>query len=85
VIAGSELTYNPGACAEPAPPPGGKCRVHVNALGVTARPAGKLEWADRAATTRRAMYAAALAPPRARRRAAAQPPAVALGPDRRRS
>jgi hypothetical protein len=61
VIAGSELTYNPGACAEPAPPPDGKCRVHVNALGVTARPAGKLEWADRAATTRRAMYAAAIA------------------------
>lgn len=61
VLAGIELTYNPAACAAPPPPPGGKCRIHVNALGVTGRPDGKLAWADRAATTRRAMYAAALA------------------------
>lgn len=60
VIAGTELTYNPGACSEPEPPPGGKCRIHVNVLGVTARPEGKLEWADRAARDRRAMYRAAL-------------------------
>lgn len=61
VIAGSELTYNPAACAEPAPPPDGKCRIHVNVLGATGRPAGKLEWADRAATARRDMYRAAFA------------------------
>ncbi len=61
VIAGSELTYNPAACAEPAPPPDGKCRIHVNVLGATGRPAGKLEWADRAATARRDMYRAAIA------------------------
>jgi hypothetical protein len=61
VLAGIELTYNPAVCDAPPPPPGGKCRIHVNALGVTGRPDGKLAWADRAATTRRAMYAAALA------------------------
>ena len=60
VIAGTELTYNPGACTEPDPPPGGKCRIHVNAIGVTGRPTGKIEWADRAARDRRAMYGAAL-------------------------
>jgi len=60
VIGGIELTFNPGACADPAPAPGGKCRIHVNGLGVTARPAGRLEWADRATRDRRAMYQAAL-------------------------
>lgn len=60
VLAGVELTYNPGACEEPSPPPDGKCRIHVNALGVTGRPTGKLEWADRAARARRPMYGAAL-------------------------
>lgn len=60
VIAGTELTYNPGACSEPDPPPGGKCRIHVNALGVTGRPTERLEWADRAARARRPMYQAAL-------------------------
>ncbi|MEZ4404502.1 MAG: CehA/McbA family metallohydrolase [Kofleriaceae bacterium] len=61
VIAGVELTYNPGACVDPAPPPGGKCRIHVNALGVTGRPRGRIEWADRAARARRPMYQAAIA------------------------
>lgn len=65
VIAGTELTYNPGACTDPAPPPGGKCRIHVNALGVVERPAGQLEWADRSARARRGMYAAAIARTRA--------------------
>ena len=60
VLAGIELTYNPGRC-DPAPPePDGKCRIHVNGLGVTTRPAGKIEWADRPARTRLAMYRAAL-------------------------
>ncbi len=60
VIGGVELTYNPPACAEPAPPPGGKCRIHVNGVGVTGRRDGKIEWADRAAIARRGMYQAAL-------------------------
>ena len=42
VITGTELTYNPAACTEPEPPPGGKCRIHVNGLGVTARPVGRI-------------------------------------------
>lgn len=59
VLAGIELTYNPGACSGPEPEPGGKCRIHVNGLGVTARPAGRIEWADRAALERLPMYRAA--------------------------
>ena len=59
VLAGIELTYNPGVCSEPEPEPGGKCRIHVNGLGVTTRPAGKIEWADRAARERLPMYRAA--------------------------
>lgn len=65
VLAGTELTYNPSACTEPDPPPQGKCRIHVNALGVTARPVGRLEWADRARRDRRGMYQAALVSTRA--------------------
>ncbi|HVV83982.1 MAG TPA: CehA/McbA family metallohydrolase, partial [Kofleriaceae bacterium] len=62
VIAGTELTYNPGACTDPAPPPppDGKCRIHVNGLGVTTRPEGRIEWADRARRDRLGMYEAAL-------------------------
>jgi hypothetical protein len=60
VIAGSELTFNPSGCL-PAGDPSGKCRIHVNALGVTAHPAGKIEWADRHTHQRLAMYEAALA------------------------
>jgi hypothetical protein len=59
VLAGIELTYNPGACDPPPPERDGKCRIHVNGLGVTARPDGKIEWADRKASTRIAMYRAA--------------------------
>jgi hypothetical protein len=59
VLAGIELTYNPGVCANPAPEPDGKCRIHVNGLGVTTRPEGRIEWADRAATDRLPMYRAA--------------------------
>lgn len=60
VLAGIELTYNPTGCQ----PPGDKsrkCRIHVNALGVTARPPGRLEWADRKTHQRVEMYRAALA------------------------
>ncbi len=60
VLAGIELTHNPATCL-PAPPlPEGKCRVHVNALGVTARPEGKLEWADRKSFRRIDLYGRAL-------------------------
>jgi hypothetical protein len=60
VLAGVELTHNPGHC-EPAPPlPEGRCRIHVNALAVTHRPAGRLEWAERDSPRRVDMYGAAL-------------------------
>jgi hypothetical protein len=59
VLAGIELTYNPTGCL----PPGdetGRCRIHVNLLGPTARPAGKLEWANRKEAGRIEKYQAAL-------------------------
>ena len=59
VLAGIELTHNPTGCL----PQGDKrkrCRIHVNALGVTGRPGGKLEWADRKSHQRIDMYQAAL-------------------------
>ena len=59
VIAGIELTHNPSGCR----PPGdasGKCRIHVNLIGATARPGGKLDWADRRTRDRVAKYQAAL-------------------------
>jgi hypothetical protein len=48
VLSGVELTYNPSAC-DPPPPPryATKCRIHANILGATARPPGRIEWADR--------------------------------------
>ena len=60
VLAGIELTHNPASCDPPPPAAGGKCRVHVNVLGPTARPAGKLEWAERVRTARVDQYGAAL-------------------------
>lgn len=60
VLSGIELTHNPAVCL-PAPPlPDGKCRIHVNALGVTARPEGRLEWADRKSDRRIDLYGRAL-------------------------
>jgi hypothetical protein len=59
VLAGVELTHNPSGCL----PPGDKsrkCRIHVNALGVTSRPTGKIEWAERHSHERIDMYQAAL-------------------------
>jgi hypothetical protein len=61
VIPGVELTYNPTACeAPPRPEPDGKCRIHVNLLGVTGRPEGKIEWANRDSRLRLDSYQAAI-------------------------
>jgi hypothetical protein len=60
VIAGIELTHNPGSCWPAPPTPSGKCRIHVNALGVTARPIDRLEWAERRSTARLDQYTRAL-------------------------
>jgi hypothetical protein len=59
VLAGIELTFNPNVCLPQEPLT--RCRIHVNALGVTERPVGKLEWADRQTEYRSAMYARGLA------------------------
>lgn len=61
VLAGTELTHNPDGCL----PPGDgtpHCRIHVNLLGVTARPQGKLDWTTvaRASKLRVDKYQAAL-------------------------
>ena len=61
VLAGVELTYNPDVC-DPPPPPEfeTKCRIHVNLLGPTARPEGKLDWPNRESPLRLDSYQAAL-------------------------
>src|SRR3569623_165656 len=59
VIAGTELTFNPSGCL-PDGDKSKKCRIHVNGLGVTERPAGKIEWANRHTHDRHAMYEAAI-------------------------
>jgi hypothetical protein len=59
VLAGIELTHNPSGCL-PAGDPSGKCRIHVNLIGTTARPEGKVEWADRRTNERVLKYQAAL-------------------------
>jgi len=59
VIAGVELTHNPSGCL----PPGDKskkCRIHANAIGVTERPAGKIDWPNRKTHERLAKYQSAL-------------------------
>jgi hypothetical protein len=62
VLAGIELTFNRNHCTDHPPPPGDpKCRIHVNALGVTKRPHGKLTWDTRQGKSRAAGYRAALA------------------------
>jgi hypothetical protein len=60
VLAGVELTFNPGRCEPRAAAYPHKCRIHVNALGVTLRPSGKLQWPDRKTHDRVAMYQRAL-------------------------
>lgn len=61
VLAGSELTHNPSGCL-PAGDRSKKCRIHVNAIGVTGRPTGKLDWTPPARKThdRVAKYQVAL-------------------------
>jgi len=64
VLSGIELTFNPSGCL----PPGDKsrkCRIHVNVLGPTARPGGRLEWAERHSHDRLDMYHAAFLTSRA--------------------
>jgi hypothetical protein len=58
VLSGSELTFNPMGCL-PEGDASKKCRIHVNVLGVTAHPDGKLAWANRHTHERLAMYDAA--------------------------
>jgi len=60
VLSGIELTHNPIGCL-PVGDPSGNCRIHVNLLGPTARPGGRLEWAERRSHARLDMYRAALA------------------------
>jgi hypothetical protein len=64
VLSGIELTHNPSGCL-PQGDPSKKCRIHVNVLGPTARPGGKLEWAERHSHERIDMYQAALLASRA--------------------
>jgi hypothetical protein len=59
VISGIELTHNPSGCL-PIGDRSKKCRIHVNVLGPTSRPGGKLEWAERHSHERIDMYTAAL-------------------------
>jgi hypothetical protein len=59
VLPGSELTFNPSGCL-PEGDKSKKCRIHVNALGVTAQPDGKkINWANRHTHERLDMYQAA--------------------------
>jgi hypothetical protein len=58
VFAGIELTHNPVGC-QPIGDPEGRCRIHVNLLGPTARPTGRIEWAERRSHARLDMYRAA--------------------------
>jgi hypothetical protein len=59
VLAGAELTHNPQGCL-PKTDAKGRCRIHVNAIGVTGRPAGKIDWANRKSKERLAKYQSAL-------------------------
>jgi hypothetical protein len=59
VIAGVELTHNRNGCL-PAGDDSGKCRIHVNALGVTERPEGKIDWPVGPSKQRVDLYQAAL-------------------------
>jgi len=59
VLSGIELTHNPVGCL-PVGDPSRNCRIHVNLLGPTARPLGRIEWAERHSHARLDMYRAAL-------------------------
>jgi hypothetical protein len=59
VLRGVELTHNPGTC-EPAPPePDGRCRIHVNGLGV-GDTVGPVTWKNATSTARVDLYQAAI-------------------------
>ncbi len=60
VVPGIELTHNRKDC-EPPGDESGNCRIHVNALGVTATPEGKLEWSDFKERSRVTLYERAFA------------------------
>jgi hypothetical protein len=55
VIPGIELTFNRKGC-EPPGDESTQCRIHINALGVTGRPEGKLEWSDYKEKNRVVLY-----------------------------
>ena len=59
VLSGTELTYNPTGCI-PAGDESGRCRIHVNLVGLTERFDGKLEWANRKSDERVEKYQAAI-------------------------
>ena len=59
VFSGIELTHNPIGCL-PIGDPSRNCRIHVNLIGPTARPAGRIEWAERRSHLRIDMYQAAV-------------------------
>jgi hypothetical protein len=60
VIPGIELTFNRKNC-EPPGDESTQCRIHVNGLGVSGRPEGKLEWSDYKEKNRVVLYERALA------------------------
>jgi hypothetical protein len=60
VIPGVELTHNRKDC-EPPGDASRQCRIHINALGVTARPEGKIEWTDYKSKRRVELYEKAYA------------------------
>jgi hypothetical protein len=72
VLRGIELTHNPGTCDPPPPEPDGRCRIHVNGIGLTgavqaadelldggSRPA-TVEWKNNATNARVEMYQAGI-------------------------
>jgi hypothetical protein len=61
VLSGIELTYNPARCV-PEGHPSGKCRIHANLIGPTARPEGQVLWGlgQKLPDDRLAKYQAAL-------------------------
>jgi hypothetical protein len=58
VFSGIELTHNPIGCL-PVGDRSRNCRIHVNLIGPTARPGGRIEWAERHSHARLDMYHAA--------------------------
>jgi hypothetical protein len=60
VIPGVELTQNSNRCM-PAPPPGRKCLLHVNALFVTPPALGLIPWGLPASSSRAEIYRRAIA------------------------